>query len=719
MATLVLSTVGTALGGPLGGAIGGLIGQAIDQKLFAPAPRKGPRLGDLTLQTSSYGSPIPRIFGTMRVAGTVVWATDLKEDREKLSGGKGQPAMVNYSYSASFAVALSSRTAVRVKRIWADGKILRGAAGDFKTETDFRFYPGDESQTADPLIASIEGETPAFRGLAVAVFEDLQLADFGNRIPMLTFELEADEAAPTLAKLLADVGGGAIACDSAQTVDGYAAHGADVLGAIEPLVESFGLELFDDGVAIRSVDPAVVTILPEQALGCGADSTRAARIERRHAAAESLPSVLTLNYYDPARDFQAGQMRASAGQAGRRQVQVDFPAVIDGGSAKALAQSALARQWAQRERLTLRLPPEFLDLVPGNVLRLPSGTQDWQVERATIEQMVVVAELKRSSRVAASVPAESGRAIGDYDAIAPATAMALFDLPDLGRTSGGVPTLHLAAASGARRWRPVPIELSINGLTSAGRTAIGETVMGTVIVAPAAGQSALIDQLAILEVELVGDEMWLTSCDDAALGEGANLAAVGDELIQFGRAEPIGPRRFKLSRLLRGRRGSEWATGTHLVGERFAMIEPDTLRAIEAISSGAEVNVQARGLGDGADGAVVGRIVGGESLRPPSPVHLTATRRGDNGLDIGWVRRSRSGWAWLDSVDASIGETAERYLVRLVGSAGAVELESAMPDASLSAAEVAALGDGSASVSVSQIGDFAPSREATMAIVLT
>src|SRR3990170_8499595 len=105
MATLVLGTVGTMLGGPLGGAIGSLIGQAIDQQIFGPGPRKGPRLGDLTVQTSSYGNPVPRIYGTMRVAGTVVWATDLKEDREKLSGGKGQPAVVNYSYSASFAVA--------------------------------------------------------------------------------------------------------------------------------------------------------------------------------------------------------------------------------------------------------------------------------------------------------------------------------------------------------------------------------------------------------------------------------------------------------------------------------------------------------------------------------------------------------------------------------------------------------------------------------------
>ena len=36
----------------------------------------------------------------------------------------------------------------------------------------------------------------------MCVFEDLQLADFGNRIPALTFEIFADEGEVTLAELL-------------------------------------------------------------------------------------------------------------------------------------------------------------------------------------------------------------------------------------------------------------------------------------------------------------------------------------------------------------------------------------------------------------------------------------------------------------------------------------------------------------------------------------
>src|SRR5688572_23083792 len=100
MATLVLTAIGTALGGPLAGALGSLVGQSIDHQLFGPGVRKGPRLGDLSVQTSSYGSPIPRIYGTMRVAGTVVWATDLQEEETIEGGGKSGPEGVNYSYSA-------------------------------------------------------------------------------------------------------------------------------------------------------------------------------------------------------------------------------------------------------------------------------------------------------------------------------------------------------------------------------------------------------------------------------------------------------------------------------------------------------------------------------------------------------------------------------------------------------------------------------------------
>src|SRR3546814_2621609 len=110
MATLVLTVVGGIVGGPVGAALGAAIGRQADAAIFAPKGREGPRLADLKVQASTYGQQIPRLFGTMRVAGSVIWATDLIERRTKSGGGKGRPSVTEYSYAVSLAVALSSRS---------------------------------------------------------------------------------------------------------------------------------------------------------------------------------------------------------------------------------------------------------------------------------------------------------------------------------------------------------------------------------------------------------------------------------------------------------------------------------------------------------------------------------------------------------------------------------------------------------------------------------
>ena len=89
MATVVLQYAGQAAGAFLGGPIGGIIGRAvgavagnfIDQALFGGGARKieGPRLNDLRVMSSSEGAPVPRLWGRMRVAGQVIWATSIEE----------------------------------------------------------------------------------------------------------------------------------------------------------------------------------------------------------------------------------------------------------------------------------------------------------------------------------------------------------------------------------------------------------------------------------------------------------------------------------------------------------------------------------------------------------------------------------------------------------------------------------------------------------------
>ena len=79
MATILFSAIGTALGGPLGGAIGALVGRQVDSAIIGQGSVSGPRLKELEITTSSYGTVLGRHFGRMRVPGTIIWSTDLIE----------------------------------------------------------------------------------------------------------------------------------------------------------------------------------------------------------------------------------------------------------------------------------------------------------------------------------------------------------------------------------------------------------------------------------------------------------------------------------------------------------------------------------------------------------------------------------------------------------------------------------------------------------------
>lgn len=208
MATLVLGAVGTAIGGAFGGAIlgfsgaaiGGFIGSTVGSVVdswivssLAPAQRiEGARLDTLRITSATEGAVIPRLYGRMRIGGNIIWATDFREETKtttqgggKGGGGGGKVKTTEYLYYASFAVALCEGPITGIGRVWADGKAMD------MTGVTWRWYPGSEAQTADPFIAAKMGaaNTPAYRGTAYVVFEDLALATFGNRLPQLSFEV--------------------------------------------------------------------------------------------------------------------------------------------------------------------------------------------------------------------------------------------------------------------------------------------------------------------------------------------------------------------------------------------------------------------------------------------------------------------------------------------------------------------------------------------------
>ncbi|MBJ3761936.1 glycoside hydrolase/phage tail family protein [Maribius pontilimi] len=203
MATIILAAAGAAAGASLGGgvlglssvvigrAIGATVGRVIDQAIMGSGsdPVETGRVDRFRLTSAGAGSPIAQIHGRMRIGAQVIWASDFVEEVSRSGGGgKGQPRQPEireYSYSISLALGLCEGVIGRVGRVWADGREID------PTTLDLRVYDGAPDQQPDPLIEAHEGQgqVPAYRGLAYVVIENLQLGDFGNRVPQFTFEV--------------------------------------------------------------------------------------------------------------------------------------------------------------------------------------------------------------------------------------------------------------------------------------------------------------------------------------------------------------------------------------------------------------------------------------------------------------------------------------------------------------------------------------------------
>lgn len=116
----------------IGIAIG--VGGYFLQQAFMPKPKpiEGPRLSDINVPAVSPGNPIVRHWGTMKLPGQLIWTSKLIETKhvEKVGGGgKGgggsrKQKQITYTYSVYCAIAVCKGPVYRIRRIWANQKLL-------------------------------------------------------------------------------------------------------------------------------------------------------------------------------------------------------------------------------------------------------------------------------------------------------------------------------------------------------------------------------------------------------------------------------------------------------------------------------------------------------------------------------------------------------------------------------------------------------------------
>jgi hypothetical protein len=445
--------------------------------------------------------------------------------------------------------------------------------------------------------------------MAYVVFEDLMLMDFGNRIPNLTFEVIADAGAVDIGsaiRALAVVDGRPVA-EVAGSYPGITGHvtgsGASIADSVQALLTMAGgsvagadpIRLVAGAQAIVAIDQAETgTRLPGEV----------ARPDRqRRLGGESRIDSFELGYFDVDRDYQFGLQRVRRGTGARVERQA-IGAAMSAGQAKSLAYAVLGRAHAGRLETVVRLPWRHLGVAAGALLDLGDGEGLWRVRQVRFEAFVVNLELQRAEAdQPVAMAGASGRALRFAARPAGATTIEVMELPPLNGEQLMAPQLWVAAAGAADGWREAGIEISTDG--GASYRSIGtiqrQSVLGTALTGLPAGATEGWDRDATLDILLLSDRMWLESRSEQSVLAGANLALIGDELVQFTRAEAIAPRTFRLSGLLRGRRGREAPVAGHLAGERFVLIDEAAMLAcpLPVELAGATIRVRPTGIDDG------------------------------------------------------------------------------------------------------------------------
>ena len=667
MATLLLSAVGTAVGGPIGGAIGALAGRQIDARIFGSGRREGPRLKDLTVSSSSYGTPIARHFGQMRVPGIVIWSTDLAEQRETSGGGKSKPKTTTYSYSVSFAVALASRPIDRVGRIWADGNLLRGSAGDLKTGGTIRIYQGWGDQPLDPLLASAEGlECPAYRNIAYVVFEDLQLADFGNRIPALSFEIFSGSGTDTLAEIAETIAHAATLDNTDTSFLGYSWEGGtlgDVLASIdsvEPLIaRSTDIQL---RIASKCAAPNPVLMLPPPAIGWSDGDYGELTGFRRSRQIDDRIRPTAMRYYDVSRDYQPGTQRASGRMVSNSARTIEFPATLDAVSARQLIQRAALAHEEQRETLLWRTAEFDPELQLGSLVQAPGIGGMWLIEAIEWREGGIEYELRRTSD--ALVPpasADAGRAWSFPDLAVTLTLLRAFELPLQSTAEANITLTYAAPSSESAGWPGISL-YGVQGaeLIPLEVTSKTRAVSGRLLTSLEPSNALRLEHSVSVSVELNAPDWEISTTTVGNLAAGANRLLVGNEVIQFAMAAKISDTVWKLSGLLRGRGGTEGEAALGHGADTPVTLIDERLVPLARSSAGDRIAA----IGPADSNPVYAEVENrGIALRPLSPVHPRRRDYSDGGIVFEWTRRARGAWLWTDEVDVPIVEESERYRV--------------------------------------------------------
>jgi len=485
-------------------------------------------------------------------------------------------------------------------------------------------------------------------------------------------------------------------------VEGYAITALESPRAsITTLSRHFGFDAVETEGVIRFVmrGRAAVASVTHDDLVAARDGDV---LELTRAQETELPQALKWQVARADEDYDAALVEA-------RRITVDttriasesFPMAVPPEEAERRCRRALMEAWTGRETAAFLLPPSRLALDPADVVTLEHDGRHIPLRLVSIADAEARGiEAVRQDREAHDLPPGSPRPSSLSKAVVfGAPEAVLLDLPQLTEDQ---PAHRPLIAGHAVPW---PGEMAVfrspstdgfEPLTTFGSRAR----IGTLVSNFYAGPTSRFDLGNALVIDLLTGTF--ESVTDLTLLGGANALAIESapgswEIVQAGVAELIAPGRYRLTRLLRGQRGTEEAmanpalTGARVVVLDAALASLPIAEADLGLPWNWRVGPASRSVSDETYVAVP-FTPEGAGLRPFSVAHVEQPWRwprtpGD--LTIRWTRRSRAlaadNWG---AVEVPLIEEVEAYEVEILDG-GTVKrtLNSTAPNALYTAAD--------------------------------
>lgn len=465
------------------------------------------------------------------------------------------------------------------------------------------------------------------------------------------------------------------------TVPGYKTEAIEsARSSIEPLARFYGFDAIESDGVIRFVprgQAPIATITPDDLVAARREDED---IEFVRGQETELPRAIKWRLTRPDKKYETLTVEA-------RRISVDtarihseaFPIVASGAEADMRCRRALMETWVQRETAKFQLPPSRLALDPADVVLIENDGRQLEFRLASVadQDARMIDALRTDAVIYGARPGPERDVSLPPPTVYGPPVLAMMDLPIIDED---VPDYRPFAAIYASPWygqAAVWKSPTLDGfalLDTIGRPAR----MGSLAFAFYGGPSSRFDHGNALYVDLLSGT--LASITDLELFAGSNTLAVEAaagfwEIVQFANAELVSAGRYKLTRLLRGQRGTEGAIGNPApAGARVVVLDAD----IAPLSIGsADLGIAYNWLvGPASENttdisyaqvAFTPRAVG---RRPYSVAHISqpwkfARTPGD--LTISWKRRTRApeGDSW-DAIEVPLFEDSEAYELEIL-----------------------------------------------------